>query len=82
VKCRDVILEFSSYLDGDLGREVIADLELHLSRCEDCRVVVDTVRKTVEIYCKAEPVPLPEDIRTRLHDALVKRCGRKPASEV
>ena len=80
MKCQEVIREFSSYLDGDLDRQAIADLELHLSRCEDCRVVVDTVRKTVEIYCKAEPVPIPEDIRTRLHDALIKRCSRKPAS--
>jgi predicted anti-sigma-YlaC factor YlaD len=76
VKCRDVIREFSNYLDGDLGKEALADLELHLGRCEDCRVVVDTVRKTVDIYCKAEPVPLPEDVRSRLHDALVKRCTR------
>ena len=80
MKCREVIREFSSYLDGDLGKEVVADLELHLAKCEDCRVVVDTVRKTVDIYCKAEPVPLPDDIRTRLHEALVKNCKRKPAS--
>jgi predicted anti-sigma-YlaC factor YlaD len=75
VNCREVIRELSSYLDGDLGREAIADLELHVGRCEDCRVVVDTVRKTVDIYCKAEPLPLPDDVRTRLHTALVKRLG-------
>lgn len=80
MKCRDVIREFSGYLDGDLCRELVADLEVHLAKCEDCRVVVDTVRKTVDIYCKAEPVPLPDDIRARLHKALVKCCVRKPAS--
>jgi predicted anti-sigma-YlaC factor YlaD len=75
VNCRQVILELSSYLDGDLGGEVVADLELHVKECVDCRVVVDTVRKTVDIYCKAEPVPLPEDVRERLHTALVKRLA-------
>jgi predicted anti-sigma-YlaC factor YlaD len=75
VNCREVIRELSSYLDGDLGCDAIADLELHVGRCEDCRVVVDTVRKTVDIYCKAEPLPLPDDVRNRLHAALVKRLA-------
>ena len=79
MNCQEIIRELSSYLDGDLGRKAVADLEWHLKNCEDCRVVVDTVRETVEIYCKADPVPLPEDVRTRLHEALVKRLGRKPA---
>jgi anti-sigma factor (TIGR02949 family) len=79
VNCREVIRELSSYLDGELGTEAIADLERHVKRCEDCRLVVDTVRKTVDIYCKAEPLPLPEDVRDRLHDALVKRLGHRPA---
>ena len=78
MNCRDVILEVSSYLDGDLGPEALLELQVHLDRCQDCRVIVDTVRKTIDIYCKAEPVPLPDEVRTRLHDALVKRLGRRP----
>ena len=80
MNCREVIRELSSYLDGDLGGDAIADLERHVAKCEDCRVVVDTVRKTVDIYCKAEPVPLPDDVRDRLHAALVKRLGYHPPS--
>ena len=79
MNCRQVILELSSYLDGDLGADAIIELELHVGNCEDCRVVVDTVRKTVDIYCRTEPIPIPEDVRERLHSALVKRLGyRRP----
>jgi anti-sigma factor (TIGR02949 family) len=80
VKCREVIRELSSYLDGQLTPDAMAELDRHLGHCEDCRVVVDTVRKTIDIYCKAEPVPLPDDVRARLHDALSKRLVRKSPS--
>ena len=79
MNCETVILELSSYLDGYLERVEITELELHLSRCEDCRIIVDTTRKTIDIYCKAEPVALPEEIRTRLHMALRKHLSQKPA---
>ena len=46
------------------------------SRCTDCRLVVDTTRKTIQIFCNSEPVPLPEDVRGRLHTALLERSRR------
>ena len=78
MNCKGVIRELSSYLEGDLDVTVLTDLEIHLKRCEDCRLIVDTTRKTIEIYCKAEPVPLPEDVRIRLHDTLIRRLRRPP----
>jgi anti-sigma factor RsiW len=78
MNCRGIIYELSSYLDGDLGPDAIVEMEIHLARCEDCRVIVDTTRKTIEIYCHAEPVPLPEDFAARLHEALFKRLSQKP----
>jgi anti-sigma factor RsiW len=77
VNCKNVLRELTSYLDGILDAEMRSDLELHLSRCTDCRVVVDTTRKTIQIFCNSEPIPLPEDVRQRLHTALMERCRRK-----
>jgi predicted anti-sigma-YlaC factor YlaD len=78
VNCKGVIRELSSYLEGDLDVTVLSELEIHLTRCEDCRLVVDTTRKTIDIYCKAEPVPLPEDVRIQLHQTLMRHLQRKP----
>jgi len=78
MNCRGVIYELSDYLDGELGPDAILEMEIHLSRCQDCRLIVDTTRKTIEIYCKAEPAPLPEEVAERLHEALLRRLGRKP----
>ena len=73
MNCKTVILELTSYLDGALDSTMRIELEQHLSRCTDCRLVVDTTRKTIQIFCNSEPVPLPEDVRARLHTALLER---------
>ena len=77
MNCRGVIRELCDYLDGELDASARAELERHLERCEDCRLVVDTTRKTVQIFCNSEPVPLPSDVRDRLHAALEKRLRRR-----
>jgi anti-sigma factor RsiW len=79
VKCRTVILELSNYLDAELDAATRAEIERHLAACEDCRIVVDTTRKTIEIFCGAEPLPLSEDVRDRLHSALAQRLRRRPS---
>jgi len=77
VNCQGLIVELTEYLDGALEPSVRVELELHLANCQNCRVVVNTTRKTIEIFCNAEPAPLPEDVRERLHDALVKRLEQR-----
>jgi anti-sigma factor RsiW len=77
VNCKKVIIELTSYLDGVLDSTMRIDLEQHLSGCTDCRMVVDTTRKTIQIFCNSEPVPLPEDVRHRLHAALLDRFRRR-----
>jgi anti-sigma factor RsiW len=64
------------YLDGALDPRLVAELERHLKDCDDCRIVVDTTRKTVELYCNSEPLTLPPDVHDRLQRALAQRMER------
>lgn len=41
-----------------------------LANCEDCRIVVDTLRKTILLYRTLPPPSPPESIRLRLFHAL------------
>ncbi len=75
--CKEVIRQLSAFLDGELAHDLAQELSRHLECCEDCHIVVDTCRKTVEIYCNAEPLPLPDDVRARLDRALAEKLGKK-----
>ena len=73
MKCRDIIQELASYFDEALEPTLRVSIEEHLFKCKNCRIVVDTTKKTIDIFCNSEPAPLPEDTRLRLRDALKKR---------
>ncbi len=72
MRCKEVIRSISDYLDGELDFELVAEIELHIKCCHDCNVVVDTTRRTIEIYCGEEPLPLPTDVQERLETALTR----------
>ena len=73
MRCRQVVDKISEYLDGELDPELVQELERHLEHCEDCRIVVDTTHKTVEIFYRTEPAALPEDVRERLNQMFTER---------
>lgn len=77
MKCKEAIRELSDYLDRELNPELVQRLEEHLALCEDCRLVVDTCRKTIEVYCNTEPLPLPDDVRERLELALAEKIRKR-----
>lgn len=76
MKCKEIITELASYLDEALDPCLRASIEQHLDKCKDCRIVVDTTKQTIQIFCNSEPAPLPLSTRERLHEALVKHMRR------
>jgi anti-sigma factor RsiW len=71
-ECTSLVSSLSDYVDGALTEEFCKDLERHLAECQDCRVVVDTLRKTVYLYHESasEPVEIPGEVRERLFRCL------------
>jgi len=66
--CKDLLGTLSDYVDGTLKQELCAELEKHLAGCDNCRIVVNTLRKTVELYRESnETENIPEEIRQRLY---------------
>jgi predicted anti-sigma-YlaC factor YlaD len=64
--CRHLLGDLSDFLEG----EAPAEIEEHMDGCEDCRVVVDTLGKTISLYRTAPQPDLPEGARQRLYKAL------------
>lgn len=67
-ECKSLLGSLSDYVDGALGEELCREIERHMASCRNCRVVVDTLRKTVSLYHEtaAEPASCPTPVRERL----------------
>ncbi|MGB7874795.1 MAG: zf-HC2 domain-containing protein [Anaerolineales bacterium] len=69
-KCKSLLGSLSDYVDGTAQEEICRELERHLANCEDCRVVVDTLKKTVYLYHSNTESDLPVTVRERLFKRL------------
>lgn len=70
-QCRYLLNSLSEYIDGSLEDSLCKEIERHLAGCENCRVVVDTLRKTVSLYREdVSQNDTPEEIRHRLFKRL------------
>jgi predicted anti-sigma-YlaC factor YlaD len=68
-----MMTEISDYLDEGIDPALRAEIEQHLMKCKKCRVVVDTTKKTIDVFCNSEPAPIPEETRHRMYEALEKK---------
>jgi anti-sigma factor RsiW len=68
--CQDLLGQLSDYLDGELEAALCARLEEHLAECPDCRVLVDTMRKTIVLYRAQTLTELPTGVKSRLYQVL------------
>jgi predicted anti-sigma-YlaC factor YlaD len=69
--CRALLSSLSDFVDGVLEDELCAEIEKHMTDCENCRIVVDTLRKTVLLYRQnSQPASVPAEVRERLYRKL------------
>jgi anti-sigma factor (TIGR02949 family) len=81
-KCEELLGSLSAYIDGDLAPALCQELEKHLEGCENCRVVLNTTKRTIElVHSQVEKNDLPEDVRARLFKRLNLDDFLNPKSE-
>lgn len=71
-RCKELLHSLSDYIDGELAPRLCAEIERHMAECGNCRIVVDTLRKTIFLYQQtaSEYATLPGEARERLFRAL------------
>ena len=70
MECGKMLSALSEYLDGELEKALCAQIEAHMAECSDCKMVVDTLRKTVVLYHQHGQVEVPLDVKQRLYKVL------------
>jgi predicted anti-sigma-YlaC factor YlaD len=84
VNCTDFLAKLTDYFDGQIDSELLVEVKEHLGVCHHCEVVVDTTRKTIDVYRGTETYEFPEELSSRLRAAVMDRCravGRLPDVE-
>jgi predicted anti-sigma-YlaC factor YlaD len=69
-KCRSLLEGMSLFAEGEAPPELCAAIEQHLAGCSDCRIVVDTLRRTIDLYHRLPRPDMPEKTRERLYKSL------------
>jgi hypothetical protein len=70
--CCSLLGYLSDYIDGNLSIELCEEINHHITECQNCHIVVDTLHKTLSIFHTNEAVigELPGKVRERLFRSL------------
>lgn len=71
LECKQLLGNLSDFIDGELDEGMCHELQRHMAGCENCRVVFDTMSRTIYLYqVSADEVELPAEVRGRLFNTL------------
>ena len=71
LSCKELLGNLSDFIDGDLPEDACQELQRHMNGCQNCRVVYDTMTRTIYLYQEsAKETELPDDVRGRLFRTL------------
>ncbi len=76
VTCTEFLAELTDYLDGKQDAALEAEIRMHLCGCPHCEVILNTTRKTIEIYRNNEIYELSPALRDRIHVAIMSKCRK------
>jgi anti-sigma factor RsiW len=65
--CESLLGSLSEYIDSELNPQLCQEIEKHLAECENCRVVLNTTTRTIDLlHAPAEKADLSNEVRERL----------------
>ena len=75
--CKEFLQELNDYLDEVSNVEVRNRIEAHITNCPNCFVILDTTKKTIQVYKGMQVEPLPPDVEARLLKAVERKIAAR-----
>ena len=75
--CKEFLQELNDYLDETVDPELRRRIEAHITQCPNCFVILDTTKKTIQVYKGVQPQTLPADVQARLLKAMERKLAEK-----
>lgn len=72
MECDKMLEKICDFVDEDVDSSFCQEFREHLQNCDKCRIMVDTVKKTITLYREEDnqACEIPEGFHNRLHKAL------------
>lgn len=80
ITCKDFLKELNEYLDELIDPETKKHWQTHVDECPNCFVIVDTTKKTMQVYKGMHEQEVPSDVKSRLMQALEKKMASRKAA--
>ena len=78
MNCEDLIAVILEYLEGSMTPEDVEAFEAHLQKCPPCRAYMATYRKTKAMAAETGRVEMPDEMKARLREFILRRAGAGP----
>lgn len=75
--CKEFLQELNDYLDDAVDVQLRQHIEAHITECPNCFVILDTTKKTIQVYKGVQPQVLPDAVHVRLMKAVERRQAAK-----
>jgi anti-sigma factor RsiW len=76
-KCQEYISGLADYIDGEIDPELCEEIEKHIGECDNCRIMVDSLKQTVTLCRDGRAEKLPQVLEAKLNRLLRKRWEQK-----
>ncbi len=76
--CTEFLAQMTDYFDGEIEPQLLAEIQAHLCECHHCEILVDTTRKTIQIYRDHKVYELTEEVRERSVARIMAACVQQP----
>jgi anti-sigma factor RsiW len=75
--CKEFLQELNDYLDDAVDVKLRQHIEAHITECPNCFVILDTTKKTIQVYKGMQPQTIPSEVSARLNKAVARMLAEK-----
>jgi len=74
--CTEFLKILDDVIDESIAVETRSEIEAHLRKCGHCEVVLNTTRKTIQIFRFPEIYEVSTEVSERLHAKIMEKCKK------
>jgi anti-sigma factor RsiW len=75
--CDELLRALNDYIDDESALAMYREFAEHLAGCNPCQLVIDNIRKTIQLFRAGEPYPMPAAFQERFRQALREQWKKR-----